>query len=135
MKGYFHFRSSNVSVRPTGPKHIAENLVSERKARNGMKSLPRVLYNPAPDLPKGWASHLFVFSNRRRNRVKVMYFDGSGLWVCAKRLEKGTFNWPEPGAEFLEMTSEELMLLLGGVDLRATRKRRWFGREEAKCAM
>ena len=81
------------------------------------------------------SGHLFVFSNRRRNRVKVMYFDGSGLWVCSKRLEKGTFKWPEPGTAFVEMTSEELMLLLGGIDLRATRKRPWYRREREKRAI
>jgi len=49
--------------------------------------------------------------------------------VCAKGLEKGIFKWPEPGTPFVEMTSEELILLLGGIDLSLTKKRRWFGRE------
>jgi transposase len=50
------------------------------------------------------------------------------LWVCAKRLEKGRFRWPEAAAEEAKVTvsQEELMLLLGGIDLRQTRRRAWY---------
>jgi transposase len=70
--------------------------------------------------------HLFVFTNTRRNRVKILFWDGSGLWVCAKRLERGRFSWPaaEPGIATLR--SEELLLLLAGLEVRA--KAGWFRR-------
>ena len=74
------------------------------------------------------SGHVFVFSNARRNRLKLLFWDGSGLWVCSKRLEKGCFGWPEAGAGQTRVTlsHEELALLLGGIDLAGTRKRRWF---------
>ncbi len=88
---------------------------------------------PAPDVDP-LSGHLFVFCNRRRDRIKVLYFDGTGLWVCAKRLERGSFSWPEearggrqPGKH--RVSQEELGLLLGGVDLSRTVRRRWWRRE------
>jgi len=77
------------------------------------------------------SGHVFLFSNARRNRLKLMFWDGSGLWVCAKRLEKGRFRWPETaeGQAKLVLSAEEFTLLLGGIDLAATRPRRWYRKE------
>lgn len=73
------------------------------------------------------SGHLYVFCNKRRDRIKVLYFDGSGLWACAKRLEKGTFYWPESSdSNAVELTREELVALLGGLDLHHARRRRWY---------
>jgi len=74
------------------------------------------------------SGHLFVFANAQRNRLKVLYWDGSGLWVCAKRLEKGRFRWPEAagGEVKVVLSHEELALLLGGIDLARTKRRRWY---------
>jgi len=69
---------------------------------------------------------IFVFSNRRRNRLKVLFWERGGLWVCAKRLERGTFAWPETANISLELSQEELMMLLGGFDLRDIHPRRWY---------
>ena len=74
---------------------------------------------------------IFVFSNRRRDRMKLIYWETGGYWVCAKRLERGTFAWPRIGESHVEMTREELALLLGGIDLCLTRRRPWYGRDVA----
>jgi transposase len=65
------------------------------------------------------SGHLFLFVNSRRNRLKILYWDGSGLWICAKRLERGKFSWPQPGdqSERVMLSHEELSPLLGGIDL------------------
>jgi transposase len=75
--------------------------------------------------------HLFLFANASRNRLKVLYWDGSGLWVCAKRLEKGRFSWPLAGDESdrVLLSHEELALLLGGIDLSRTRRKNWYRKE------
>lgn len=74
---------------------------------------------------------LFVFCNRRHTRVKVLYWDGTGLWVMTKRLEKGTFSWPQ-GVDVkdgkLALSPEALGLLLDGVDLRSGSLRPWYQR-------
>jgi len=69
------------------------------------------------------SGHLFAFVNKRRDRVKVLYWDGDGLAVWAKRLERGTFRIPAAGADRLEMTTAELAALLAGIDLTTARRR------------
>jgi len=72
--------------------------------------------------------HLFIFCNRGRNRIKILFWDRGGYWVCAKRLEAGTFAWPLSEASSIELSPEELALLLGGIDLGKTRARKWHGK-------
>jgi transposase len=75
---------------------------------------------------------LFVFSNRGHTRLKMVYWDGTGLWLLIKRLEKGTFSWPKPsqsGAVKLRLAPEALALLTDGVDLRGAKLRPWYERE------
>jgi len=76
---------------------------------------------------------LFVFSNRRHTRLKILYWDGTGLWVMIKRLEEGTFAWPKPvesGAVKLRLAPEALAMLTDGIDLRGARMRPWYDRED-----
>jgi transposase len=73
------------------------------------------------------SGHVFLFANAQKNRLKVLFYDGSGLWVCAKRLEMGRFGWPEAadGVTKIVLSHEELALLVGGIDLKQTRRRAW----------
>ena len=77
--------------------------------------------------PKSGA--LFVFGNKRHNRIKIHYFDGTGVCILAKRLEKGTFSWPQSAAEpnaKIRLAPQALQLLLDGVDLKAGARRAWY---------
>jgi transposase len=105
---------------------LAVKPVDLRKSFHGLYSIAAQALKERPE--KG---ALFVFGNRTHNRVKVLCFDGTGCWVSAKRLEKGTFSWPksvEEKQEKMRLKPEALALLLDGVDLRGVRLRPWYER-------
>jgi transposase len=113
---------------PAGPATRVFLAVGPTDLRLGFEGLAGLVRHRFKEDPL--SGHLFLFTNRGRNRVKMLYWDGSGLWVCAKRLEKGCFSWPRPeeppenGA--LGILPQELTLLLGGIDLEKTRHRNWW---------
>jgi len=74
---------------------------------------------------------LFVFSNRARNRIKVLWFDRGGFWLLSRRLERGTFAWPktsDASTQRIELRASELAALLDGIDLDRARRRAWYER-------
>ena len=94
-----------------------------RKSFNGLSGLVRSRLGHDP-----LSGDLFAFCNRLKNRLKILHFDTSGMWVFAKRLERGTFAWPsaEAGVKRIELRYEELMLLLNGLESGELRERkRW----------
>ena len=98
-----------------------------RKSFNGLHAL--VSGSLGEDPHQG---ALFVFCNRRRTRLKVLYWDGTGLWVLMKRLEKGTFWWPdasELGFSKLQLSPGAFGMLTDGIDLRGATMRPWYGRD------
>jgi len=99
--------------------------------RKGFDGLSALVVGRLGEDVRGGA--IYVFSNRRRTRLKVLYWDGSGLWLMNKRLEKGTFSWPEKvdgGKTKLRLAPEAFAMLTDGVDLRGGRLRAWYEREE-----
>ena len=75
---------------------------------------------------------LFVFTNKRRTLLKILCWDGTGLWLLCKRLEKGTFCWPqgiEEGQVKLKLAPQALWMLTDGVELRGVKLRPWYERE------
>ena len=103
--------------------YVATGATDLRRGFDGLYGLvrDRLLCDPM-------SGHLFLFSNSQRNRVKILYADGNGLWVCAKRIEKGRVHWPDAdsAATKIVLSHEEMALLLGGIDLEQTKRRRWY---------
>lgn len=110
-----------LALTPTTRVYLAAGATDMRKSFNSLAAIVSGTLGRDPT-----SGHLFAFCNRGRNRIKVLYWDGSGLWVCAKRLEKGTFAWPDGDARSVEMSREELVLLVSGIDLSSARHRRWY---------
>ena len=109
-------------IGPATRIYLAAGSTDMRKGFEGLYGLVRDRLSCDP-----LSGHVFLFSNAQRNRLKLLFWDGSGLWVCAKRLEKGRFRWPAAGEERNKITlgHAELMLLLGGIDLAQTSRRAW----------
>jgi transposase len=78
------------------------------------------------------SGHLFLFANKRRDRMKILFFDNLSLWVCARRMEKGRLHWPSSDDGRVQLTREEFALLIGGIDLRTATKRKWYRRGVAE---
>jgi transposase len=92
-----------------------------RKGYDGLARLAREVIDQDP-----LSGHLFVFANRKRDRIKILYWDRDGYAVWMKRLERGTFRWPTLASDHVEWSAHELAAVLGGIDLKATRKRPRF---------
>jgi transposase len=108
---------------PATKIYLATGATDMRKGFDGLYALVRDRLELEP-----LSGHVFLFSNAQRNRMKLIYWDGSGLWVCAKRLERGCFRWPkaEAGQTKIVLSHEEMALLVGGIDLAGSRRRAWF---------
>ena len=98
-----------------------------RRGFDGLSGMAESLMQQDP-----LSGHLFVFRNRNRDKLKILYWDQDGLAIWYKRLEQGTFQFPSDGktqeevAAGVEFSNSELSLLLGGIDLRTARRRKRY---------
>ena len=108
---------------------VATEPCDMRKAFDSLAALVRdVLHRNPLD------GHLFVFKSRRGDRVKILYWSAGGYCLWYRRLEKGTFRFPEGDAVSVEMEAGELAILLEGIDLRGARRRKRFVPQESDAA-
>ncbi len=110
-----------ISVSAATRVFVALAPVDLRQSFNGLHAAVQRQLNHDP-----LSGHLFLFTNRTRNRIKLLYWDGSGLWICAKRLERGRFSWPEGTGAAATLRGEELTALLSGLEVRS--KADWYRR-------
>ena len=121
-----------LSLPPSVRIYLARGATDLRKAIDGLEAATRLTLRRDP-----FSGNLFAFCNRRRNRIKILYWESSGFWLLLKRLEKGTFAWPateDLKKKHIEMDHSELAALLGGLDIRDVQRRKWYRREEGESS-
>lgn len=92
--------------------YLAIGNTDMRKAINGLS----ILVQESMDLDP-FSGHLFVFCNRKRNIIKILYWDRNGFCLWSKRLEKHFFRWPESSEEVMKIDQRELMWLVDGLEI------------------
>lgn len=116
---------SNVKV------YLAPGTTDMRKQFDALEALTRTVLSQDP-----LSGHVFAFCGRRRDRVRLLFWDGTGFWLFSKRLARGTFAWPDPpagGARSVELRGDELAAILSGIDLeRSTWKKWWRAPERSR---
>lgn len=110
-----------LSLPPSVRIFVARGATDMRKSFDGLAGMVCDLIAEDPQ-----SGHLFVFVNRRRDRVKILWWDRSGYYLLAKRLEHGQFHVYDQaggGSGGYELNASELTLLLEGIDLRGAKRR------------
>ena len=103
-----------------------------RKSHDGLSG---IVSNTLKESPV--SGHLFVFFNKRRDRIKILFHDGSGIWLFYKRLDRGVFESTihlDGDGVVIEVDMARLQMLLQGIDLKNSRIRHQFGARRRKCS-
>jgi len=119
--------SETVMLLPIGPHtriYLFPGVTDMRKSFDGLRAI--VEQSPIDFTPQ--CGHIFGFSNRRRNMSRFLYWDGTGFWVCSKKLQQGTFWWPtiDSANPTREVSTEQLSALLGGINLPEQQRPNWL---------
>lgn len=96
---------------------LAAGVTDMRKGFNGLSVLAEKVLEQDP-----YSGHLFVFRGRQGDLIKVIWWDGQGACLFAKRLERGRFVWPSPSQGRLTISQAQLAMLLEGIDWRAPQR-------------
>ena len=108
-----------MSLSPATRVFVALIPVDGRKSFNGLYSLVKETLQQEPT-----SGFLFVFTNKSRNRLKILFWDGSGLCLFCKRLERATYAWPTGEGSSRSLRPEELQLLIHGIE--GVPRARWY---------
>lgn len=99
---------------PVDRVYLASGITDMRKSIDGLAVLVQEVFELDP-----FSSNLFVFCNRKRDKLKILYWDKNGFWLYYRRLERGHFQWPsnDHGSTPLKITRRQLHWLLDGLSL------------------
>lgn len=92
---------------------LAAGITDMRRGMDGLASLVQEKLDAQP-----FSGHVFVFRGRRGDLLKILWWDGDGLCLFAKRLERGRFIWPQATEGAIHLTGAQLSMLLEGIDWR-----------------
>ena len=92
---------------------IAAGFTDLRRGFQGLSTLVETVLEQQP-----YSGHVFVFRGKRGDLIKLLWFDGDGLCLFQKRLERGRFIWPQAASGTVSLTRAQLSMLLEGIDWR-----------------
>jgi transposase len=107
-----------ISAPPHARILVASKPVDFRKGLPGLSALVETVLQEDP-----FAGDVFIFRSKRADRVKILVWDGTGMWLHYKRLEAGRFLWPSPAEGMIRLSASQLSVLLDGLDWRLVKPR------------
>lgn len=101
-----------LNLPPASQVYLTCGTTDLRKSIDGLAALVQEQFQLNP-----FSASLFVFCNRRRDKLKILQWDHAGFWLFYRRLERGTFQWPGAGSAVQTVSPKELRWMLDGLSL------------------